>query len=50
MQPSSDIRRLIDIMAALRHPVSGCPWDVEQTFATIAPFTLEEAYEVADAI
>src|SRR5271168_100194 len=50
MQPSSDIRRLIEIMAALRDPVAGCPWDVEQTFASIAPFTLEEAYEVADAI
>jgi ATP diphosphatase len=50
MQPSRDIRRLIDIMAALRNPVSGCPWDVEQTFASIAPFTVEEAYEVADAI
>ena len=50
MQPSSDIRRLIDIMAALRDPVSGCPWDVQQTFASIAPFTIEEAYEVADAI
>jgi nucleoside triphosphate diphosphatase len=50
MQPSRDIRGLIDIMAALRDPVSGCPWDIEQTFASIAPFTLEEAYEVADAI
>ena len=50
MQPSRDIRRLIDIMAALRDPASGCPWDVEQTFASIAPFTIEEAYEVADAI
>jgi ATP diphosphatase len=50
MQPSRDIRRLIDIMAALRDPVHGCPWDVEQTFASIAPFTVEEAYEVADAI
>jgi len=50
MQPSSDIRRLIDIMAALRDPVAGCPWDVQQTFASIAPFTIEEAYEVADAI
>jgi nucleoside triphosphate diphosphatase len=50
MQPSGDIRRLIDIMAALRDPVRGCPWDVEQTFASIAPFTIEEAYEVADAI
>jgi ATP diphosphatase len=50
MQPSSDIRRLIDIMAALRDPIGGCPWDVQQTFASIAPFTIEEAYEVADAI
>jgi nucleoside triphosphate diphosphatase len=50
MQPSGDIRRLIDIMAALRDPVRGCPWDVEQSFASIAPFTIEEAYEVADAI
>jgi ATP diphosphatase len=50
MQPSRDIRRLIDIMAALRDPIGGCPWDVQQTFASIAPFTIEEAYEVADAI
>jgi nucleoside triphosphate diphosphatase len=50
MQPSGDIRRLIEIMAALRDPVGGCPWDLEQTFASIAPFTIEEAYEVADAI
>jgi ATP diphosphatase len=50
MQPSGDIRRLIDIMAALRDPLRGCPWDVEQTFASIAAFTIEEAYEVADAI
>ncbi len=42
--------RLISIMARLRDPVRGCPWDVEQTFATIAPYTIEEAYEVADAI
>ena len=49
-QPSRDIRRLIDIMAALRDPVAGCPWDVQQTFASIAPYTIEEAYEVADAI
>lgn len=41
---------LLDIMARLRDPVAGCPWDLEQTFATIAPYTLEEAYEVADAI
>jgi nucleoside triphosphate diphosphatase len=50
MQPSGDIRRLIEIMAALRDPVDGCPWDVQQTFASIVPFTIEEAYEVADAI
>ena len=50
MKPSSDIAALIEIMAALRTPGSGCPWDLEQTFATIAPYTIEEAYEVADAI
>ncbi len=50
MQPSRDISRLIEIMAALRDPVSGCPWDNEQSFRTIAPYTIEEAYEVADAI
>lgn len=44
------IDRLNAIMARLRAPVGGCPWDVEQTFETIAPYTLEEAYEVADAI
>mgnify|MGYP000993797369 CR=1 FL=1 len=41
---------LIEVMARLRTPGTGCPWDLEQTFATIAPYTLEEAYEVADAI
>lgn len=50
MQPSKDITRLLDIMAALRQPETGCPWDVVQTFETIKPYTLEEAYEVADAI
>jgi nucleoside triphosphate diphosphatase len=50
LTPSRDIARLIEIMAALRTPVTGCPWDLEQTFATIAPYTIEEAYEVADAI
>ncbi len=50
MEPSKDIARLLDLMAALRDPVSGCPWDVEQTFETIKPYTIEEAYEVADAI
>jgi nucleoside triphosphate diphosphatase len=48
--PSRDIRRLLDIMAALRTPGTGCPWDLEQSFTTIAPYTIEEAYEVADAI
>lgn len=47
---TGDIQKLLDIMARLRDPQSGCPWDVEQTFASIAPFTVEEAYEVADAI
>jgi nucleoside triphosphate diphosphatase len=50
VKASRDIARLIEIMAALRTPGSGCPWDLEQTFRTIAPYTLEEAYEVADAI
>src|SRR3954467_6021527 len=50
MMPSRDIDRLLAIMAALRTPGTGCPWDLEQTFSTIAPYTLEEAYEVADAI
>lgn len=50
MTPSRDINRLLEIMAALRTPGTGCPWDLEQDFATIAPYTLEEAYEVADAI
>jgi ATP diphosphatase len=50
MTPSREITCLIEIMAALRTPVSGCPWDLEQTFASIAPYTIEEAYEVADAI
>lgn len=46
----TDIRELIDVMAQLRHPENGCAWDVEQTFSTIAPYTIEEAYEVLDAI
>src|SRR5689334_3781734 len=50
MKPSRDISGLIEVMAALRTPVTGCPWDLEQDFATIAPYTIEEAYEVADAI
>src|SRR6516165_2108129 len=50
MEASGDIGRLLEIMAALRTPGTGCPWDLEQNFASIAPYTLEEAYEVADAI
>lgn len=46
----AELRRLIDIMAALRDPIAGCPWDREQSFESIAPYTIEEAYEVADAI
>ena len=44
------IERLVEVMAALRDPAAGCAWDLEQTFSTIAPYTVEEAYEVADAI
>src|SRR5438552_6488893 len=50
MSPSREMTRLIEIMAALRTPGTGCPWDLAQNFATIGPYTLEEAYEVADAI
>jgi nucleoside triphosphate diphosphatase len=50
MTPSRDIGRLIEIMAALRTPKTGCPWDLAQDSTTIAPYTIEEAYEVADAI
>jgi ATP diphosphatase len=50
MTPSRDIAALLDIMARLRTPVTGCPWDLEQNFATIAPYTIEEAYEVAETI
>lgn len=50
MRPSREITRLIEIMARLRTPDTGCPWDLKQNFATIAPYTIEEAYEVADAI
>ena len=48
--PASDLDGLLELMARLRNPDGGCPWDLEQTFATIAPHTIEEAYEVADAI
>jgi len=49
-RPNRSIDDLLKVMAALRDPKSGCPWDLEQSFETIAPYTLEEAYEVADAI
>lgn len=48
--PSTDLEGLLELMARLRSPDGGCPWDLEQTFDTIAPHTIEEAYEVADAI
>jgi len=48
--PDGGLPRLVAIMARLRDPAAGCPWDLEQTFDTIAPYTIEEAYEVADAI
>lgn len=48
--PEGGVPRLLEIMARLRDPANGCPWDIEQDFATIAPYTIEEAYEVADAI
>lgn len=48
--PDGGVPRLLEIMRRLRDPETGCPWDIEQDFATIAPYTIEEAYEVADAI
>ncbi|MEM6636048.1 MAG: nucleoside triphosphate pyrophosphohydrolase [Pseudomonadota bacterium] len=48
--PNGGMPRLLEIMRRLRDPETGCPWDIEQTFETIAPYTIEEAYEVADAI
>ncbi|MEM7214774.1 MAG: nucleoside triphosphate pyrophosphohydrolase [Pseudomonadota bacterium] len=50
MSPSRDISRLLEIMSALREPETGCPWDLVQDFNSISPYTVEEAYEVADAI
>lgn len=50
IEPSRELSRLIEIMAALRNPDGGCPWDLEQDFSTIRHYTIEEAYEVADAI
>lgn len=50
LDSTGGMERLLEIMARLRDPQTGCPWDVEQTYATIAPYTIEEAYEVEDAI
>jgi ATP diphosphatase len=50
LNPNGGMPRLLEIMRRLRDPQSGCPWDIEQSFETIAPYTIEEAYEVADAI
>ena len=50
MLPSRDIVRLLDIMAELRHPETGCSWDLAQNLASLVPYTIEEAYEVADAV
>jgi ATP diphosphatase len=50
MTPARDITRLLEIMTQLRTPGTGCPWDLEQDFASIAPYTIEEAFEVAEAI
>lgn len=50
MSATAELERLLGIMARLRDPQQGCPWDLQQSFATIAPYTIEEAYEVADAI
>ncbi len=50
MKPSRDVARLVEIMTALRTPITGCPWDLEQDFRSIAPYTIEEVYEVVDAI
>jgi len=47
---SKELDKLLEIMVRLRDPINGCPWDLEQNFASIAPYTIEEAYEVADAI
>lgn len=48
--PAEPLERLLAVMAWLRHPIHGCPWDLKQDFASIAPYTIEEAYEVADAV
>ena len=48
--PSAAVQRLVDVVAQLRNPATGCPWDLEQTHASLVPYVLEEAHEVADAI
>ncbi|OYV25561.1 MAG: nucleoside triphosphate pyrophosphohydrolase, partial [Acidocella sp. 20-63-7] len=50
MSTDPPITALLNVMSALRHPETGCPWDLEQNFTTIAPYTIEEAYEVRAAI
>lgn len=50
LDPNGGVPRLLEIMARLRDPETGCPWDIEQTYTSIVPYTIEEAYEVADAI
>lgn len=50
LDPNGGLPRLLEIMARLRDPNTGCPWDIEQTYASVVPYTIEEAYEVADAI
>ena len=50
MDTNAGLSRLLEIMARLRDPETGCPWDIEQTYASIVPYTIEEAYEVADAV
>ena len=50
MIETTPIENLMNVMARLRHPTEGCPWDREQTFSSVAPYTIEEAYEVSDAI
>ena len=50
LDPDGGLPRLLEIMARLRDPETGCPWDIEQTYKSIAPYTIEEAYEVVDAI
>jgi|TARA_B110000881_G_scaffold37873_1_gene30549 ATP diphosphatase len=50
MKKTTPIENLMNVMARLRHPTEGCLWDPEQTFSSVAPFTIEKAYEVSDAI